>query len=369
MKRRIKLFNPDVGSQEVKAVKNVLLSQFWASGAGVGKVKEFEDSLNKYIGSDTCVALNSGTAALHLAISLYDVKGKDVLVPSLTFVTTVHSIVYNGGRPVFIDVDPETLCISIEDLKQKLTSNAVAILPVHFGGYPCDLASIRDIAEDRNLHIVEDAAHSCGSTFKNERIGSHSETCCFSFHPVKNLAMPGGGAITLSGVDSKSKRKTLESRRWCGIQNRQGIYYDVAQLGWNYYMNELSAAIGLVQLAKLDKMNETRKKIAHAYSLNLQVDHKMPYSEECCYHLYWVRVRNRDDFIDRMNKAGIEVGLHYRPAHLMTMYRSYARAEELPNTEGLWKELVTLPMHTCLTDEEVNYIVEKSNEYSRTCDC
>lgn len=356
----IKLFNPDVGSEEIEAVKNVLLSRFWASGAGSGKVKEFENRFQEYIGSDDCVAVNSGTAALHLAIALYDVRGRDILVPSLTFVSTVHSIIYNHGKRLFVDVDPITLCMDVEDLKEKVSSRAIAILPVHFGGYPCDIKTIQEIAEDHKLHVVEDAAHACGSTYNGKKIGSLTEACCFSFHPVKNLAMPGGGAITLNGPDLGIKRKILASKRWCGIDERQRWYYDVPRLGWNYYMNELSAAIGLVQLAKLDKMNEKRRKIANLYSRDLNVKHKMPFSEDCCYHLYWIRVKDRDYFTDKMIKAGIEVGLHYKPVHLMTLYNSSGK---LPNTEEIWRELVTLPMHTNLSDAEVTYIIEKTNEF------
>ena len=356
----IKLFNPDVGPKEIEAVKNVLLSRFWASGAGSGKVKEFENSFQEYIGSDACITLNSGTAALHLALSIYDVRERDVLVPSLTFVSTVHSIIYNEGRPVFVDADPTTLCIDVEDLKEKVSSHTVAIMPVHFGGYPCDLNIIKEVAEDHKLHIVEDGAHACGSTYNGKKIGSHTETCCFSFHPVKNLAMPNGGAIMLNGPDLEIKRKNLTSRRWCGIDERRRWYYDVPRLGWNYYMNELSAAIGLVQLAKLDKMNERRKEIARLYSCDLDLEHKMPFSEDCCYQLYWIRVKNRDYFMDRMIKAGIEVGLHYKPAHFMSFYRS---SEKLANTDELWRELVSLPMHTNLSNAEVTYIIEKVNEF------
>jgi len=261
MKKKIKLFDPVVGNEEEKALKKILHSGFWASGAGTGIVLEFEKKFNKYIGSKSCVAVNSGTAALHLALSLMNIKNREVIIPSLSFVSTAHAVVYNGGKPVFVDVDPETLCIDPKLIKKSITKKTRVVIPVHFGGMPCNLHEIQKICNQNNLSLVEDAAHASGTSYKNKKIGSHGNAVCFSFHPVKNLAMPTGGAITLNGKDSQVFNSFLKSDRWCGISNRRGSKYDVTSLGWNYYMNEFSATIGIEQLKKLDRMNSKRKKI------------------------------------------------------------------------------------------------------------
>ncbi len=356
----IKLFDPYFDKSEKKAIDEVFESGVWASGAGRGKVLEFENEFNRYIGSKQCVALNSGTAALHLALMLMDIKNKEVLVPSMTFVSTVHAVLYAGAKPVFVDIDEDTLCLNVDDLKKKISKRSSLIIPVHFGGIPCDLAEIRRIARQYEIAVVEDAAHACGSQFAGKKIGSHSEIVCFSFHPVKNLAMPTGGAITLNGRFAEKKKNLLNSLRWCGIDNRKGVCYDVSRLGWNYYMNEFSAAIGLQQLKKIDKMNSRRKAIARMYHKGILFEHKTPILDDSCYHLYWIRVKNRSEFIKFMNDSGIEIGIHYRPVHLMSAYKSSC---SLPITESVWPELVSIPMHINLTNSQIKYIIEKINEF------
>jgi len=356
----IKLFDPYFDKNEKRALLEVLESKAWASGAGIGKVAEFEDEFNKYIGSDDCVALNNGTAALHLALMQMDLKNKEVLVPSLTFVSTVHAVLYAGAKPVFVDVDKDTLCLSIDDLRKKISRKSSLIIPVHFGGIPCKMDEIEKISQEHKIAVTEDAAHACGSKFSGKNIGTHSDIVCFSFHPVKNLSMPTGGAITLNKKFVKKRKKLLKSLRWCGIDNRKEVFYDVPRLGWNYYMNEFSAAIGLQQLKKIEHMNERRKNIARIYHKGILLEGKTPISHDFSYHLYWIRIKKRSKFIRFMNKSGIEVGIHYKPVHLMTAYKT---TKSLPITESVWPELVSIPMHVNLTNSQVKYIIEKINEF------
>ena len=185
LKKIIHLFEPFSNKDEIEQTTKIIKNNFWASGSGVGFVSKFEDKFSEFIGSKTVVAVNSGSAALHLSLNVLDVTKKEVLLPSLTFVSTAHAAVTNGAVPKFVDVDESTLCIDLDDLEKKITKNTKVIIPVHFGGYPCDLKKLNKIKKDYNLHIVEDAAHACGSTFNNKQIGSHSELVCFSFHPVK----------------------------------------------------------------------------------------------------------------------------------------------------------------------------------------
>ena len=357
----IKLFEPDVGIEEIKSVQNVLQSKLWASGTGTGKVLEFENKFRKYINSKNCITVNSGTAALNLALGICDIKNKEVILPSLTFVATANAVIMNGGKPVFVDVDPDTLNIDPEKIENSISKKTKVILPVHFGGLSCDLNKIHSLAKKYNLKIIEDAAHAAGSSYKNKKIGSHSMAVCFSFHPIKNLAMPTGGLISINNKNHKKIRELLSARRWCGITDRKETIYDVKEIGNNYYMNELSAAIGLIQLKKLDKLNSIRKKIVKRYYQEIKLDTKMQYSKNCSYHLYWILVKNRNEFRKKLSKYKIETGTHYRPVHTFSFYKSKA---QLKITENVGKSIVTIPCHPNLKEYDIDKIIRLVNKFS-----
>ena len=358
--KKIKLFDPAIDEREVKKTVKTLMSGFWASGAGGGQVQEFEKKFKKFINSKSCVSVNSGTAALHLAAALCDIKGKEVILPSLSFVSTAHAIMYNGGIPVFVDVNPHTLCIDPEEIKKKISKKTRCIIPVHFGGMPADIKKIQKLSNS-NIMIIEDAAHACGSEFDGRKIGSHGDFVCFSFHPVKNLAMPTGGLISINNHNYKKMAEDLKSKRWCGISNRKHTDYDVDKMGWNFYMNEFSATIGLAQLLKIQKMNNIRKSIAKIYEKELNVFKKIPFTNTCAYHLYWICVRDRKFFRKKLLEKGIETGTHYKPIHQMSFYK---KSIKLPITEKIAKGIVTVPIHPNLTDSQIDYIVKTINRFS-----
>jgi dTDP-4-amino-4,6-dideoxygalactose transaminase len=212
--------------------------------------------------------------------------------------------------------------------------------------------------------VVEDAAHAAGTSYKQKKIGKHSEMVCFSFHPVKNLAMPTGGAICVNDKKSKQIKELLKSKRWCGISNRIGHHYNTTTLGWNYYMNEFSAVIGIEQLKKLDKMNLKRKEIAEKYFNELDISKKSQFNEECSYHLYWIQVNNRKKFMKKMLEKGVETGIHYLPIHKKAFYN---RKEKLKNTEEIGETIVTLPIHANLKDHEVDKIISLTSKYAENC--
>ncbi len=361
MKKIIKLFDPVVDKKEEEAVKKTLYSRFWASGAGTNQVLKFENAFKEYVGTRNCVALNSGTAALHLALSLLPLKGKEVIVPSLSFVATAHAVILNGAKPVFVDVDASTGCLDSMQLEDAITEKTKAVLPVHFAGMPCDLDRIMKICKKHDIMLVEDAAHAAGARYKKRMIGTHGTAVCFSFHPVKNLAMPTGGAITLNGKNHAHLETVLKSKRWCGISDRKGVKYNVDKLGWNYYMNEFSAAIGLEQLKKLDKTNSIRKQIAKRYASELRIENKMQFDSDCSYHFYWICVRNRDEFMKKLQNDGIETGIHYRPIHSMKFY--VGKKTVLPNTERFGAQIVSIPTHPNLSESDVSRIIEKINKF------
>ena len=185
---------------------------------------------------------------------------------------------------------------------------------------PTDVKRIKKFSSS-NTMIIEDAAHACGSELNGKKIGSHSDLVCFSFHPVKNLAMPTGGLISINNRNYKKMVDELKSKRWCGISNRKYTGYDVDKIGWNFYMNEFSAAIGLAQLEKIQKMNNKRKNIAKIYDKELNVSRKIPFTKTCVYHLYWICVNDRQFFRKKLLEKGIETGIHYKPIHQMSFYK------------------------------------------------
>jgi len=362
MVKKIKLFDPFIDESESKIISKVLKSKSWASGSGTGYVHKFEQEMNHYLGSNECIAVNSGTAALNLSLSLAEIKNKEVILPSLSFVSTAHAIIVNGGKPVFVDIEPDTLCINPDEIKNAITEKTKVILPVHFAGMPCNLKKINSLCKKHNLLLIEDAAHATGSFYNHQKIGSHGTAVCFSFHPVKNLAMPTGGLVALNHKKSNKFRKFLEAKRWCGITNRIDSDYDVEDLGWNYYMNEFSAAIGLVQLKKINKMNKIRQKTAQQYWKKIHLKNKMPIISGCTYHFYWIMVENRNEFRKYMSKKGIETGIHYKPIHKMSMYK---QKRKLKVTEEISQKIVSLPTHPNLEDNDVNYVIKCINDFHK----
>jgi len=361
MKKKIKLFDPVVGNDEKTAIQKSLLSRHWASGSGLGTVSRFEDKFRNYVHAKQCVAVNSGTAALHLALQMADIQNREVILPSMSFVSTANAILYNDGIPVFVDIEPKTLCLDPSKINSALTKKTKVILPVHFGGMPCKINELKNICKKNNLFLIEDAAHASGAEYNKKKIGGHGDFVCFSFHPVKNLAMPTGGAITINHKNSQRQKKMLESLRWCGISNRKNYTYEINQLGWNYYMNEFSAAIGLVQLKKLEKMNSIRKKIARRYSEEITIKEKMPFDENCSYHLYWIQITNRTKFMEIMKNNDIETGIHYKPIHQMKLYHV---KKKLPITEKVGKKIISLPIHPNLTKSDITKIIRLTNTFA-----
>ena len=359
-KRKIKLFDPKIDSTEKRNVESVFESHNWASGSGSNFVNSFEKKFIKYTGAQSGIAVNSGTAALHLAVSSISKEKGEIIVPSLSFVSTAHCVKYSGHKVIFSDIDPSTGCIDPMDIEKKITKKTKAIIPVHFGGLSCNLKEIAKIAKINHIPIIEDASHAAGTKYAEKRIGSHSDLVCFSFHPVKNLAMPSGGFITINSNNNNNYFKTdLQTKKWCGISDRIGNDYDVKDLGWNYYMNEFSAAIGIAQLSKLNKLNKFRRDTAKEYFKRINVNFKMPFQNSCSYHFYWILVNNRDEIRKKLAKLGIETGTHYKPIHKMSYYD---KKINLSNTEKFSNQIITLPTHPNLTNSDIDYIIESINK-------
>lgn len=362
----IPVFRPDYDERELEALRPV----FESGWIGLGpKVTEFEQKFAAYVGVEHAIAVNSATAALHLALLGLNIgKGDEVLVPSMSFVSTAHAVEYVGAKPVFVDVEYGTLNLDAYDATGKVTPRTKAIIPVHYGGHPVNLVAVQRMADQHELVVIEDAAHACGAAFLGKRVGGLSDATTFSFHAVKNLACGDGGMIT---TNDASLAKRLRTLRWVGIdkdtfQRSGSAYawqYDVMELGWKYHMNDITAALGLVQLEKLERGNERRRQIAGMYDAAfnghpwIEVPAVRPYAHSAR-HNYVIKTAYRDALNGHLKARNIATGVHYTPIHLLTYYREKYGSQFLPETEFVWKRLLTLPLYPAMTEEDVDRVIE-----------
>lgn len=365
-KTLIPVFRPSITQAEIDAVTEVMRSGW----LGLGPVTEkFEQALAKAFGVEHVIALNSGTAALHLAVQLLDLKpDEEVIVPTITFVSTAHVVRYCGGRVVFADVDEDTLCLSVDDVRRKITNRTRAVIPVHYGGHPCDLDGLRDVIGNRPIAVIEDAAHACGALYKGKKIGSLSPLTCFSFHAVKNLTCGEGGAVFTANAAWARK---LREMRWLGISkdtytrsSRERVYawqYWVNELGFKYHMHDLAAAIGLVQLQRLEENNRKRRDIVerynHGFAPHAWIETPPEHSDvSSAWHIYHIKVPERDRLVAHLKRKNIAPGVHYYPIHMHPYY--IALGAQCPVAEEIWKRILSLPMFPDMTQEEIQRVID-----------
>jgi perosamine synthetase len=374
---QVRLFKPSLGQEELDSIRAVF-DQAWL---GLGpRVSEFEKAWTEYIGSTTSVAVNSGTAALHLAVRAFGFKpGSKVLVTGLTFVASATCILYNQLEPVFVDVDPETLSMSLTDMEHKWTKDCVAIIVVHFGGHPAPMEKIMDFAQTHGLKVIEDCAHCAGGSYLGKKLGTWSDIGCFSFEEKKAMTTGDGGMLV---ANDPELIEPLRAYRWVGIDkdtwkrasqytraacdDPRHWYYEVAVLGYKYNMNDLAAAIGLVQLSKLDRMNQRRCSVIRRYLDGIrsikEIQPLLPYSlEGGSYWLFGIRYNNRDDLILHWKRHGIATGVHYMPLQQHPLFAGYRY--ETPVIDRVWPTMITLPLFADMTDEEVDYVIAVLRDY------
>jgi perosamine synthetase len=368
----IPIFRPFSGPEEEAAVIEVLRSGWWGLGP---RTAEFEARFAEMVGATHCVGTNSASNALLLSFTALDLAGREVITPSLTFVSTNHAILHAGGTPVFADVDPVTLTIDPADAERLVTPRTAALVAVDYGGHPAALDDLAATSRAHGLTLVEDAAHSCGASYRGRSIGSIADITCFSFHAVKNLAMGEGGAITLA---DSTRAGRLRRMCWLGLSRTtwertgKGGYawdYDLEEIGYKAHLSDIAAAIGLVQLRRLPETNGRRRAIVERYSAAFQgLDWLTPPKEldhvRSSWHLYAVRVEQRERFIQHLAARGVASSVHYKPNHLYRQYAPYARP--LPVTEYAWQRLVTLPLFPGLTDAEVDQVIEAVRSFDRS---
>lgn len=357
----IPLSKPNLDAEELNAVKEVLDSGWVAHGP---KNEQFEKDFASYIGVEHAITLNSCTSALQLAIQGEKLNG-EIILPSFTFVASANAIITAGCKPIFADIDYDTCCIDPNKIKPLINDRTVGIMPVHFAGQSCDMKQIMEIAEENDLKIIEDSAEAIGSEHYGKKTGTFG-VGCFSFWATKNITTGEGGMLTTSSDEVAESVRALKAHgipttTWHRERERRPWLRDAVMAGYNFRMSDILAAIGVVQLKKLDKMNEARRK--HAAYLNKHLDFEeveLPVETEGnkhVYQMYTIKVNvDRSDFVSGLRKRGIGATVHFDPpVHLQAFYRNLKI--KLPVTENVSESIVTLPMYPQLTIEELDKIV------------
>jgi dTDP-4-amino-4,6-dideoxygalactose transaminase len=369
------------GKEEERAVLRVLRSRWLSTGP---MTEKFEKAFSDYLGGGHAIAVSSGTAALHLALACLGLKrGDEVILPSLTFSATANAVLYVGAKPVFADiVGPENLNISPGEIEKRITGRTRAVMVMHYGGYPCDMDSILQLASERRLHVVEDAAHAPGARYGGKFCGTIGDAGCFSFFANKNLVTGEGGMVVVRDRERADALRRLRSHgmgslSWDKFKGHLSSY-DIDRLGYNYRTTEIESALGLVQLKKLDRSNRIRKKLTEGYREELRGIEaiSMPFEDfegKPSYHLFPILVNpgsegdvllRRNRLMERLKAFGIQTSVHYPPVHLFSLYRGERGVKEgmLPRTEDVSRRVITLPLHPGMVRDDVKRIAARIRE-------
>jgi perosamine synthetase len=355
----IPIAKPMLGKEEIDAVIEVLSSGMIAQGP---KVEEFELAFSEYTGCEYAAAVNSGTAALHIALLAHGIgKGDEVITSPFSFIATANSILYTGAKPVFADIESDTYNIDPERIQEKITPKTRAIMPVHLYGHPADLKAIMEIADDSKLIVIEDACQSHGAECLAKRVGSFG-TGTFSFYPTKNMTTSEGGMLTTNEKEIAEKAKMIRA-------HGSKIRYLHEMLGFNLRMTDIAAAIGLIQLGKLDGFTAARQKNAEILSTGLKgISEIMPpvTKADCThvFHQYTVRAEKREQLAAFLKEKEIGTGVHYPISiHKQPVYRELGYRDFLHVSEKAAEEVLSLPVHPALSRTDLHEIIEATKEF------
>jgi dTDP-4-amino-4,6-dideoxygalactose transaminase len=372
MELRIPLADLDYGLEEEQAALEVIRSRWLTMGS---VTQEFEQAFAGLLGVKHALAVSNCTHALHLAcLSLGIGPGDEVILPSLTFVATANAVLYTGAEVCFADIQSlDDLTIAPREIEKNITGRTKAIMVMHYGGYPCQMQAILEIARRHNLAVIEDAAHAPGATLAGRALGTWGDVGCFSFFSNKNLATGEGGMLVTNRDDIAGRVKLLRSHGMTSLtwDRHQGhaYSYDVVELGNNYRIDEMRAALGLAQLHKLERNNARRGQLTgHYRKALLGSSVQIPFADSAghpAYHLLPVLLpldSDRQGFMEHMRAAGIQTSIHYPPVHHFSYYRRRYPGITLPVTEAAAAREVTLPLYPTLSDSEVNYVLKTIQE-------
>ena len=370
-----------IGQEEIDAVVEVLRGGWLTTGA---RTREFEAAFARYVGAANTVALNSCTAALHLALVAVGIReGDEVILPTMTFAASGEVIFYLGARPVLVDCLPNSFQLDPEQVAGKITSQTRAILPVHFAGAPCDLDPICDLARRHNLKVIEDAAHALPTRYKGRMVGTFGDITCFSFYATKTLTTGEGGMVATENPDYTENIRRLSLHgiskdAWKRYSAEGSWRYDILEVGYKYNMTDLQAALGLTQLAKCDSMLARRAYIANCYnhlleSLDGFTTLPAPADIEHAWHLYIVQVShealtiNRDRVVEELKNRGIGTSVHFIPLHLHPLYQTKLgyRSGDFPNAEERFSRAISLPIYAAMSEADISRVMDALADIER----
>ena len=359
---QIPVARPVIGQDEISAVTAVLESGNLAAGE---RVSEFERNFADYCGTTHAVAINNGTAALHAALLAADIgHGDEVIVPSFSFIATATAVSMTGAKPIFVDVDEQTFGIDPAKVQENVSPKTKAVIGVHLFGQPFDIQGIKQVCESHNLILIEDAAQAQGAMFNGEKTGGFGQFGCFSFYATKNMTTGEGGMVTTS-------EKAFADRLRLLINHGQSEKYLHTRLGYNYRMTDIAAAIGLVQLKKLEKFNTRRRKNAEYYDSHISVKGLVTPvvapGMHHVYHQYVIRLTDefpmkRADFLEYLKAKGIGTAVHYPiPIHRQPLYANALEPDACPVSTSLASSVLSIPVHPLLDQKELTYISDAIN--------
>lgn len=368
MKINIPLFKIYWDEQDVEKVMRVIKAGMnWATGPNI---QEFENLLADYVGVDYAATFNSGTSALHTILAVYGIgNGDEVIVPSFTFIATANAALFVGAKPVFADIEDKTYGLDPEDVARKITPNTKAIMPIHYGGSLCLIEELRQVAQKHNVLLIEDAAESLGAKVNGKLAGSFGDAAMFSLCAPKVITTGEGGVVVTKSKEVHEKLKLIRSHGRVETQDyfSTSEYLEYVTLGYNFRMSNITAALGIAQLEKIDKIIQMRRGNAAYMSQKLSPIKQitLPAASDKLFHvyqIYTIRVKDgkeqRDNLMRYLNQRGIGTKVYFYPIHLTQFYREQFGYEggELPVTERTAQQVLTLPMYPTLTEDEINYI-------------
>ncbi len=370
---KIPYFTPWLTKEDGKNILKTLNQRWLTNGPNL---KKFENKFCSLIGSKFAIGVGSATHALHLSVKSLGIgPGDEVIVPTFTFAATANAVEYCGAKTIFADVEQDTFNISPKEIQRKITKKTKAIIVVHYGGQACDMDKIISISKKRGLKIIEDCAHALGSTFKNKKCGSMGITGCFSFYPTKIITTGEGGMVTSSNSRISHKICMLKSQGMNVLpseREKKGKWrYDIEDLGFNYRLDEIRAALGLSQFRRVKEINRRRINIAKKYNSLIK---KIPglsipatkSDRNHIYHLYSIKIEKnynltRDQLIQKLHKNNIGTSVQYYPLHLMSYFEKKYHYKKLqfPNANILKDKILCLPIFPTMTEKQVKFVVSK----------
>ena len=378
LKQQVPFHRASVGEEEVRAASEVIRSGWLTMGP---KTFEFEEKFAKYVGARYAIAVSTGTAALHLALEAAGVQaGDEVILPTTTFTATAEAVIYLGAKPVLADIDPATMNLDPQDTGRRITPKTKAIIPVHFGGQPCDMEQFHELARGHNLRLIEDAAHALPSEYRGERVGRLSEFTCFSFYATKTLTTGEGGMVTTDNSAAADRMRLMRLHgigrdAWKRYRADGSWHYDVLESGFKYNPTDFQSAMGVVQLAKCDALRNARQTVARRYSIAFSPFEELAIptvltDRSTSWHLYVLRLhldlltRDRNSFIEALQRRGVACGVHFIPLHMHPYYqREYGyRAGQFPRAEREYRACLSLPIYPGMTEEEIQYVIKSVAE-------